>query len=197
MNAIQKTNRKYLPANFDIKTWNDLESIYTELLDRKISSASELEKWMNDVNELEAAVSENFAWRYIKQSCDTENEELNKSYEFFVTEIDPKIAPLADKLNKKLISSPFLNELDQKKYFIYLRSVKNSIELFREENVELQSQISTKSQQYAAITGKQTITYEGKEMTMQQAAMYFKNPDRKIREEVYQIIQKRKKQDED
>jgi oligoendopeptidase F len=196
MNATQKTNRKYLPADFDIKTWNDLESIYTELLDRKISSSAELERWMLDVNELEAAVSENFAWRYIKQSCDTENKELNKSYEFFVTEIDPKIAPLADKLNKKLIASPFLNELDQKKYFTYLRSVKNSIELFREENVELQSQIATKSQQYGSITGKQTIHYDGKELTLQQAALYLKNTDRKVREDVYTLIQARKKQDE-
>ena len=61
----------------------------------------------------------------------------------------------------------------------------------------MQSQLATKSQQYAAITGKQTINYEGKELTLQQAALYFKNPDRKIREEVYQIIQKRKSQDED
>src|SRR6201998_4599166 len=196
MNATQKANRKYLTQDFDIKTWDDLQPIYTELLDRKISSSTELEKWMLDVNELEAAVSENFAWRYIKQSCDTENEELNKSYEFFVTEIDPKIAPLSDKLNKKLINSPFVNELNQKKYFTYLRSVKNSIELFREENIELNSQIATKSQQYASITGKQTINYEGKELTMQQASLYFKNPDRKIREEVYRLIQKRKKQDE-
>ncbi|HTA63490.1 MAG TPA: M3 family oligoendopeptidase, partial [Bacteroidia bacterium] len=196
MNATKKANRNYLPANFDIKTWNDLESIYTELLDRKISSSAELEKWMLDVNELEAAVSENFAWRYIKKSCDTENEELNKSYEFFVTEIDPKIAPLADKLNKKLIASPFVNELDQKKYFTYLRSIKNSIELFREENVDLQSQIATKSQQYASITGKQTIHYDGKELTLQQAALHLKNIDRKIREDVYALIQARKKQDE-
>ena len=129
-------------------------------------------------------------------SCDTENTELIKSYEFFVTEIEPKIAPLSDKLNKKLINSLFVNELNQTKYFTYLRSVKNSIELFREENVELQSQLATKSQQYAAITGKQTISYEGKEITLQQAALYFKNTDRKIREEVYQIIQTRKKQDE-
>ena len=196
MNATQKTNRKYLPVNFDIKTWSDLESIYNELLDRKIASSAELEKWMLDVNELEAAVSENFAWRYIKQSCDTENPELNKSYEFFVTEIDPKIAPLSDKLNKKLIASPFIKDLDQKKYFTYLRSVKNSIELFREENVELQSQIATKSSQYGSITGKQTITYDGKEITLQQAALYLKNTDRKIREEVYNLIQNRKKQDE-
>lgn len=197
MMATSKTTRNYLPANFDIKSWDDLESIYNELLNRQISSAAGLEKWMLDVNELEAAVSENYGWRYIKMSCDTENEELVKSYEFFVMEIEPKIAPLSDKLNKKLMGSPFLKELDQQKYFVYLRSVKNSIELFREENVELQSQIATKSQQYAAITGKQTIQYDGKELTMQQAAVYFKNPDRKVREEVYNLIQKRKAQDED
>jgi oligoendopeptidase F len=196
MDSSQLIKRNYLSKDFAINTWADLEPVYTELLNRKISSASELEKWMIDVNEVEAAVSENFAWRYIKMSCDTENEALNKSYEFFVMEIEPKIAPLADQLNKKLINSPFVNELDQKKYFTYIRSVKNSIELFREENIELQSQLSTKSQQYAAITGKQTINYEGKEITLQQAALYFKNPDRKIREEVYRIIQKRKTQDE-
>jgi len=197
MNATQNTNRKYLTQDFDIKTWDDLEPLYTELLDRKIADSSALEQWMLDVNEMEAAVSENMAWRYIKQSCDTENKELNKSYEFFVTEIDPKIAPLSDKLNKKLIDSPFVEQLDQKKYFTYLRSVKNSIELFREENVELQSQIATKSSQYASITGKQTIQYDGKELTLQQAALYIKNTDRKVREEVYTLIQTRKKQDED
>lgn len=196
MIAHTKSPRKYLPENFEIKTWNDLEPIYKELLERGINSSGELEKWMLDVNELEAAVSENYGWRYIKMSCDTDNEELVKSYEYFVTEIEPKIAPLSDKLNKKLVNSPFVRDLDQQKYFIYLRSVRNSIELFREENVELQSQIATKSQQYAAITGKQTIHYDGKELTLQQAAVYFKNPDRKVREEVYHLIQKRKDQDE-
>ena len=197
MNITQKTNRNYLTQDFDIKSWNDLEPLYNELVARKISSSTELEKWMLDVNELEAAVSENFAWRYIKQSCDTENPELNKSYALFVTEIDPKIAPFTDKLNKKLVASPFVKELDQKKYFTYLRSVKNSIELFREENVQLQSQIATKSQQYGSINAKQTIQYDGKELTLQQAALYLKNTDRKIREEVYTLIQARKKQDED
>jgi len=196
MIASSKTTRNYLPENFDVKSWDSLESFYKELLDRDIHSAKDLEKWMLDVNELDAAVSENYGWRYIKMSCDTENQELVKNYEFFVTEIEPKIAPLTDKLNKKLINSPFLKELDAEKYFIYTRSVKNSIELFREENVELQSKIATKSQQYAAITGKQTIQYNGKELTLQQAALYFKDPDRKVREAVYYLVQKRKDQDE-
>jgi oligoendopeptidase F len=197
MNVKEPIKRNYLPQDFDIKIWDDLKLIYAELLDRKITSASALEKWMFDVNELEAAVSENYAWRYIRMSCDTENAELSKSYEFFVTEIEPKIAPLSDELNRKLVDSPYVNNLDQKKYFTYLRSVKNNIELFRKENVPLQSQLATKSQQYAAITGKQTIHYKDKELTMQQASLYFKDPNRQVREEVYQLIQFRKKKDED
>jgi oligoendopeptidase F len=197
MNATQKTNRKYLTPEFDIKTWDNLQPLYTELLERKIASSAELEQWMLDVNELEAAVSENLAWRYIKQSCDTENKELNKSYEYFVTEISPKIAPESDKLNKKLIDSPFVEQLDQKKYFTYLRTTKKNIDLFREENVELESVIATKTSQYASITSKQTIHYDGKELTLQQAALYLKNTDRKVREDVYTLIQNRKKQDED
>lgn len=196
MIASTKIKRKYLAAGFDISSWNDLEKIYDELLNRKISSAGELESWMLDVNEVEAAVSENFGWRYIRMSCDTENKGLLESYEFFVNEIEPRIAPIADKLHKKLVGSPFVKELDQEKYFIYLRSVNNSIELFREENVPLQSQIAIKSQQYASITGKQTVNYQGKELTMQQAARYFKDPDRQVREEVYRLIQERKDQDE-
>lgn len=197
MIASPKTTRNYLPANFDIKKWSDLETIYIELLNRPINSVADLEKWMLDLNETDAAVSENYGWRYIKMSCDTENAELIKSYEFFVNEIEPKIAPISDALNKKLVNCPFVKELDPKKYFVYLRSVKNSIELFRQENVELQAQIAVKSQQYASITGKQTITYQGKELTMQQAAVYFKNPDRKVREGVYYLIQKRKDADEE
>ena len=56
-------------------------------------------------------------------------------------EIQPKIQPYADALNKKLINSPFTNELDQDKYFTYLRQCKKSIELFREENIPLQAEL--------------------------------------------------------
>ncbi|MBS1647698.1 MAG: M3 family oligoendopeptidase [Bacteroidetes bacterium] len=195
MNTLSKRN--YLPQKFDITTWNDLEPLYKELLNRNITSKTELEKWILDINEVEAAVSENFAWRYIKQSCDTENKELNQQYDFFVTEIEPQIAPWADKLNKKLVQSEWAQHLDEKKYFTYLRSVKNHIELFRKKNVPLHSQIATKTQQYGAITSKQTISYQGQELTLQQAALHLKNTDRKVREEVYALIQNRKKKDEE
>ena len=86
----------------------------------------ELEHWLKDKSELEAALEENFAWRYIKMSCDTANEDLVKDFQYFATEIEPKISPLANELNKKFNDNPFIDQLDQDKYFVYIRAVKKS-----------------------------------------------------------------------
>ena len=44
--------------------------------------------------------------------------------------------------------------------------------------------------------GKMTVEVEGKEYTLQQAAKFLENSDRKVREAVYYKIQERRKQDE-
>ena len=129
---IQKQQRKFLPKDFTVRDWNSLEPFFKDLLDRTIDTKKELEQWLKDQSELEAIVSEDACWRQIKMTCDTENKTLEDAFTFFVLEIQPKIQPLADALNKKLLPHPLLNELDADKYFTYLRSVKKSIELFRE-----------------------------------------------------------------
>ena len=42
-----------------------------------------------------------------------------------------------------------------------------------------------------------TVTVDGKEYTLQQAAKFLENPDRKIREDVYRKIQDRRLQDKE
>jgi len=61
-------------------------------------------------------------------------------------------------LNKKLVNHPLLNELDKEKYFTYLRSLRKSIEIFREENIPIQADLSVLQQHYGMTTGKMTIT---------------------------------------
>ena len=112
-------------------------------------------------------------------------------------EIQPKIQPYADALNKKLVNSPFINELETGKYFTYLRSVKKNIELFREENIPLQAELAVLQQQYGVITGKMMIEVNGQEYTLQQAAKFLESHDRKLREEVYRKINERRLQDKD
>src|SRR5689334_23615445 len=114
---IKKLERHFLPANFKVTDWPALEPYFKDLLDRKIESREDLEKWMKDSSELEAVVSEDACWRQIRMTCDTENKELEEAFHFFVMKIQPEIQPYADKLNKKLIECPFTGQLDHKKYF--------------------------------------------------------------------------------
>ncbi len=194
---IQKLDRQFVPKDFVITTWESLEPFFKNLLDEPIASKQALEGWLLKLSELEAVVSEDACWRQIRMTCDTENKILEEAFNYFCLEIQPKLQPYADQLNKKLLASSFTQELDKKEYFTYLRNVKKSIDLYREENVPIQAQLSVLQQQYGVITGKMTIQVDDKEYTLQQAAKFLENPDRKLREAVYHSIQKRRLQDKE
>ena len=194
---IQKLPRRFLPTDFAVTNWEGLEPYFKNLDERAINSISGLEQWLKDASELEAVISEDACWRQIKMTCDTENKELEDAFTFFMMEIQPKIQPYSDKLNKKLVDSPFTKELDQEKYFTYLRNVKKNIELFREENIQLNAELNVMQQQYGVIAGKMTVTVNGQEYTLQQAAKFLEDPDRKLREEVYRKINERRLQDKE
>ena len=195
--AIQKQVRTFLPKDFTVTTWENLEPFFQQLLDRNIDSKADLELWLKDMSELEAVVSEDACWRQIKMTCDTADKALEEAFTYFCMEIQPKLQPYADALNKKLIASPFIAELDADKYFTYLRSVKKNIDLFREENIRIQAELSVLQQQYGAIAGKMTVEVNGKEYTLQQAAKFLESDDRNLREEVYTKIQQRRLLDKD
>lgn len=192
---IQKLPRHFLPADFAITNWEGLEPYFRNLDERVINSLPDLEQWLKDASELEAVISEDACWRQIKMTCDTENKELEEAFTFFMMEIQPKIQPYSDKLNKKLVDSPFTKELDQKKYFTYLRNVRKNIELFRVANIPLQAELSVMQQQFGVISGKMTVEVNGQEYTLQQAAKFLEDPDRNIREDVYHKINGRRLQD--
>ena len=194
---IHKTQRVYLPQTFTVNSWPDLEPFFKELTERPINSKTELEQWLKDNSELEAAISEDACWRQIKMTCDTENKALEASFNDFVMNIQPHIQPYADQLNKKLIESPYVNELDKDKYFTYLRNVRKNIELFREANIPLQAELGVLQQKFGQITGAMTIEHNGKEYTMQQASKFLESKDRSERETVYMKIQQRRYQDKE
>ncbi len=194
---IQPTPRQLLPADFQVTNWPALEPYFKELSERAITSLQELEQWLKDLSELEAVISEDACWRQIKMTCDTENPQLAESFNYFMMEIQPKIQPFSDLLNRKLMENPFTGELKEPAYHTYLRNVKKNIDLFREENIPLQSELAVEAQQFGVISGKMSIEVGGKEYTLQQAAKFLEDPDRSVREEVYRKIAERRLQDKD
>ncbi len=194
---IEKLPRHFVPGNFVVTDWQSIEPFFKLLLEKEISNKEQLEEWLQQMSEVEAVVSEDACWRQIKMTCDTTDKSLEESFNFFCTEIQPHIQPYADALNKKLMNSPFAAELDQKKYFTYLRSIKKNIDLFREENIPLQSELAVMQQQFGVISGRMTVIINDSEYTLQQAAKFLENPDRAVREDAYRKIQERRLQDKD
>lgn len=186
-----------MPGDFKVTTWEALEPYFKILVDRSIHSKNELEQWLEDISELEAVISEDACWRQVRMTCDTENTALRDDFNFFYTGIAPNIQPYSDLINKKLVDNPYAGALDQDKYFTYLRSVKKSIDLFREENIPLFSELSVMQQQYGAIAGKMTIEVDGKEYTLQQASKFLESHERIVRESVYRKVNARRLQDKD
>ena len=192
-----RPKRKFVPENLNIDSWNKVGPLFENLLKRSINSKKELENWMKDRSELNSVMNEDLAWRYIKMNINTKDEKLAKKFHFWIKEISPNLAPYSHKLNIKLIESPFLNELEHEKYNIYLRSVKKQIEIYREENIPLFTEMEAKQQEYGMISAKMTVEFDGKSLTMQQASLILKDTDREKRKTIYNLIQKRRLEDEE
>lgn len=188
--------RKYVDQSFDCSSWESVEKYLQELSDRSIQNATDFQAWLKDKSELEAVLEENMAWRYIRMTIDTTNEDYKKSYQFFVREIQPNLAPFEDSLNRKMLSQPWCSDLEKDAaYAIYFRSARIAQELYREENIPLETELNSLSQEYGGITGQQMITYNGKELTMPQAANFLKDTNETVRQEVFTLIAERRAQD--
>jgi len=193
----RRPKRKFVSENIEIDSWKKIKPLFDNLIERKVSSSEELQEWMLDRSELEAVLEEDMAWRYIKMNIDTTDKELADRFSFWIKEISPKTAPYSHKLNLKLVKSPYLKELEKEKYHIYLRSVNKQIEIFREENILLFTEMEAKQQEYGSIVAKMSVEIDGKKMTMQKAALLLKNTKRAKREEVFNKMSARRRQDEE
>lgn len=190
-------NRTFLPTTFELASWEAIEPLFTDLLDRKVDSVEGLEQWISDRAELDAFLSEDFAWRYIRMSCKSDDSKLEEKFQFFVRDIQPHLSPMSHKLNEKFLASEFLSALDHDTYWIMIRGVKKSVDLFREENVALEMEEEELSQEFGKLAGAMTVEHGGEELTMQQASLKLEDEDRSLRESMYRKIWERRLSDQE
>ena len=197
MSITLTANRSFLPADLHVSDWDVIRQYFDDLLHREITSSDSLKKWLLDRSELEAFLQEEMGWRYIRMSCDTANESYAEAFRFYVGEIQPRVAPLGHQLDLKLLACPFLQGLAGRPYEILLRQIRKRVEVFCEENVPLIADIQQREQEYSVITGAMTVTVDGKELTLQQAAGLLEQDDAVRREQIYRTISNRRLKDRD
>lgn len=187
---IEVKERQYLPTQFNVESWEQLEKFYVDLYNRDISSFEKFEQWIKDWDEFNAVVGEDFGWKYIKTSTNTADMEAQKAVANFYTNIEPKTKPWEHKLQLKFNESPFKSSLDSS-YINFVRAIEADLDIYTEKNIEVQRDINLLTQEYAQITGVWAINYNGKELTFPQAQKLLFSTDRNIRKEAYMLMQER------
>jgi len=190
-----RPERHFLAEDFQLNDWEQIRPLYDDLLHRPINSAADLERWFADRSELDSYLSEDFAWRYIRMTCDTTNEALVESLNTFISDIQPHLLAYGNELDKKAVASPYLDQLTSPGMSVTIRGMKKGIEIFREENIPLQTEAQTEERKYGALAGAMTVDIDGEEMTLQRAADRLQSTDRAVREEAWMKIQERRFED--
>ncbi|MBM7560206.1 M3 family oligoendopeptidase [Marinitoga litoralis] len=184
---IEKKPRKYFKKEINLNSWDEVKGELEKLLNEDINSVEELLSFLEKWSELDSILSEEMAWRYIKMTCDTKEENSKAFNEFYANIVSP--AQEYDfLLKKKFYDSPFRNELKGESYEHMNRLISRDIEIFRKENLPLMVKEQELSSKYGEIISKITVKYDGEEKTLSQMGIYLKNPDRKVREEAWRLI---------
>ncbi len=183
--------RKYLPKDFLLVDASQLNPYFTDLENRELLDFGVYQQFLMDVSELDAFLEEDMAWRYIRMTCDTANEDHRKAYQFFVEEVFPLSAPVFNRINQKIVGSSFAEQLGEE-YHQYLKKMAVSIEIYREENIPIQTELQNLAAKYGQISGAMSVEHDGKELTLQQASQFLKDKNRDLRAEVYAKIANRR-----
>jgi len=215
--------RAFLPPTIDLGDWAPIQSQFDELERRapQIKSAAELEKWLLDWSELNAALDEESSRRYIAMTCHTDSAEAEQAYLHFIERVEPQIKPRQFVLEKIYIAHPLRAGLlkieapasgttraphEQSnepcprpalRYAVFDRDVKNHVELFRPENVALETAEAKLCQQYQKLIGAQTVNFRGEEKTLIQMGRYLEEPDRALRQAAWELVARRRLRDAD
>ena len=186
--------RRFLPKQMDLGDWAQIRPLFDKLEARaaECKTAADLETWLIDWSELSAALDEESSKRYIAMTCHTDNNEAEKAYLHFVEKIDPELKPRQFALAKIYIAHPRRAELPQQRVEVFDRDTKNQVELFRPENVPLETEEAKLSQQYQKLSGSLTVRFRGEEKTLVQMGRYLEEPDRALRQEAWELIAHRR-----
>jgi oligoendopeptidase F len=187
--------RKFVPTKTDWSDWNQIAPLFDALEGRGCKTVQDFEQWLLDGSELMAALDEESSRRYIAMTCHTDNAEAEKAYLYFVENIEPQLKPRLFKLSQIYLKHPLRKDLSKQRYEVFDRDRQVHVELFRQENVPLQTEEAKLGQQYQKLTGSLTVQFQGEERTLVQMARYLEEPDRSLRQEAWELVARRRLQE--
>ena len=191
--------RRFVPESVDLGNWDQIRPLFDTLVQRAAAAGTlaEFEQWILDGGELSAALDEEGAKRYIAMTCHTDSPEAEKAYLHFVEQIEPQLKPRQFELARLYLAHPLRAPLPQARYEVFDRDTRLRVELYREENVALETEDAKVGNEYNKLTGGLTVEFRGEEKTLVAMGRFQEDPDRALREEAWRKVAERRLREED
>ena len=161
-------------------TWPELEPLYEALATATIDDPR---AWLLEWSRLEEIIEEAGTLAMIAYTCDTADPAKEAANLRWSSEIFPKAVEMQVRLARRLVElgyhEPGLETV--------LRGFRTDIEIFREENVALFSELETLVASYQKITGGLTVDWNGEQKTVPQLQPFLKDRDRGTREKAFRL----------
>jgi oligoendopeptidase F len=189
--------RRFVPPRIDLGDWAQIAPMFDRLEARapQCATATNLEYWLLDWSELNAALDEESSRRYIAMTCHTDDAEAEKAFLHFVEHVEPQVKPRQFNLARLYVAHPVRSQLPPRRFAVFDRDTKVQVELFRPENVPLETEEAKLSQEYQKLSGSLTVQFRGEEKTLVQMGRYLEETDRPLRQEAWELVASRRLQE--
>ena len=180
--------RRFLAENVNLGDWSQVAPYFSRLeaCVAECHTAGDLEAWLLDWSELSAVLAEDASRRYIAMTRDLDNAEARHAYLDFVERVHPQLQPREFRLAQLFQGHPLRSALPKQRYEVFDRDTAVTVELFREDNVPLETEEAKLVQDYVQITSAVRVLFRGEDRTLPEMNKFLEEPDRAARQEAWQ-----------
>ncbi|MEN4013727.1 MAG: M3 family oligoendopeptidase [Chloroflexota bacterium] len=180
------TELKTPPPDFLDWKWDKFEPYARDLISRPLDAAT-VGSWLKDWSDLSDAVEEMFSRLNVAVTVNTADKIAEERFRAALDDVYPQAMAAEQKIKTRLLESG----LQPDGFEIPLRNYRDDDELFRDENLPLLAEEQKLGLEYDQIAGKQTVEWQGKEITLTMLRPVYQESDRALREQAWRLSAER------
>ncbi len=172
-------------ADINPHDWLTLQPVFARLETESLS-ADNIGEWLTRYSDLEKTIYEAVSRAYRAKAEDTTDETVEAAFLNLIEHVLPPAKMAANRLEQKIAAVP--SALIPTDSLEWSRRVRANLEIFRAENVPLETELDKLGVEYDKTIGAFGVTVGGEELTLYGAFAKLQEPDRNLRETVYRAL---------
>jgi oligoendopeptidase F len=166
-----------------------LKNAYEAVLAMDLVTKDDVLNFQNKRDVLEKHNVNEMGECYFLMTTDIASAEKRNRQEHYDQVITPLVKEYEEKLNQKFLASKAAQEM-MGPFKLLRRNQENQMNLFSQDNLELEKQTAQITNEITEIQGKLTVNWRGEEKPIPALGPFLKSADRKVRKEAFESLKK-------